>query len=164
MPEQLYLLLNATIRSYPEAQLCSLSAQILINYFKVEETRKYSFIEKYIDHSITIMSHWCDKDNSVFPTLCTLIWLFAHVAPWKEFISSLPNGKQRFQKMEVLCARKQSMVLKTGVKTVTSYFGPYKNLPMPTTKPDWGLDYKGKPHLFTHAVHALHSVYNILYN
>lgn len=164
MPQQLYMLLNATIRSLPEAEVCTWAAKILVNYCKLESTREKSFIKEYISDTVTVMLHWCDKDNEVFISLCTLLWLFGHVNEWKNVICDLPNIKKRFEKIETLCKRKQLMVLKTGVKSVVTYFGPYKKLPLPTTTPDWGLDYKHKPHLFTHALHAFYSLNNILFN
>ncbi|KAJ8985779.1 hypothetical protein NQ317_014432 [Molorchus minor] len=161
LPEQMYLMIKTTNRSLPEMTACIYSVNILININKYAVTRSYTFIPEYIDNIVTVMLHWCDKDEQLFPSMCTLLWLFSHNAKWKRLIKSLPNIEQRFAKIQMQVTRKKSMVKRTGVKG-HSVFTPYKTLPLPSCEPDWGLEYKHKPHVFTNSVHAFDSLLRIL--
>ncbi|KAG5885778.1 hypothetical protein JTB14_031213 [Gonioctena quinquepunctata] len=162
LPDQLYIMLSATSRSLPEMKACIYSVNILISFCKFPPTKQCSFVPQYIDNLVTVMLHWCDKESQLFPTLCTLFWLFAHTAPWKRFILSLPNIEQRLRKIHGLVSRKQAMVKRSVVKGGVSHFASFKNLPLPSLNPDWGLDYKNKPNVFTNSTHALSALASIL--
>ncbi|XP_018579175.1 protein abnormal spindle [Anoplophora glabripennis] len=161
LPEQMYLMIKTTNRSLPEMRACILSVNILINVCKYPPTRPYSFFPEYIDNFVTIMMHWCDKEALLFPSMCTLLWLFAHNPEWRKVIGSLPNIEQRLSKIQSQVSRKQSMVRRAGAKG-QSLFAPYETLPLPSLEPDWGLAYKYNPYIFTNSVHAFSSLLCIL--
>lgn len=162
LPDQLYAMLCATSRSLPEMNACILSVNILITFCKYPPTKVNSFVPEYIDNLIMVMLHWCDKESLLFPHTCTLLWLFAHESKWKNFIVSLPNFDQRFDKIRTLVLRKQSMVRKAGVKG-TSLFSTFKDLPLPGLKPDSGLSCnKTRPNTFNNSVHAMLEISKIL--
>nr|XP_023013304.1 protein abnormal spindle [Leptinotarsa decemlineata] len=161
LPDQLYIMLSATSRSLPEMKACIFSVNILISFCKFPPTRQYSFVPEYIDNLVNVMLHWCDKESQLFPNLCTLFWLFAHTPKWKRFILNLPNLDIRLKKVQSLVSRKESMVKRSITKGV-SHFETVKNLPMPSLNPDWGLDYKNKPNVFTNSIHAFASLSAIL--
>ncbi|KAJ8950710.1 hypothetical protein NQ318_012790 [Aromia moschata] len=161
LPAQLYLMIEATNRSLPEMTTCVLSVRILINIYKYAPTRKHSFAPDYMDNIVKVMLHWCDKDAQLFPSMCTLLWLFAHEPKWKRVITALPTIQQRLEKIRTQVARKESMVRRAGVKGA-SVFAPYGSLPLPSLDSDWGLEYKHKPYAFTNSVHALSSLLTIL--
>ncbi|CAH1119295.1 unnamed protein product [Phaedon cochleariae] len=161
LPDQLYIMLGATSRSLPEMNACIYSVNILINICKCPSTKKYSFVPQYIDNLLAVMLHWCDKESQLFPTLCTLLWLFAHTPQWKRNILKLPNIVQRLMRIQGMVARKETMV-KRSTSKVLSHFATLKNLPMPSLLPDWGLDYANNPNVFTNSVHAFNSLLSIL--
>lgn len=154
-------MIKTTNRSLPEMTACIFSVKILINICKHNPTRPYSFFPEYIDNIVTVMMHWCDKEAQLFPSMCTLLWLFAHTPEWRDFIRRLPNIEQRFHKIQSQVLRKKGMVRKAGVKGY-SVFAPYKNLPLPLLVPDWGLTYKHKPYVFVNSIHAFSSLLCIL--
>ncbi|XP_057658450.1 protein abnormal spindle isoform X1 [Diorhabda carinulata] len=162
LPEQLYILLSSTSRSLPEMNACIYSVNILINFFKLEETKESSFSPHYLEKLVTLMMHWCDKESQLFPSLCTLFWLFAHTPQWRRLIINIPNIDKKFEKIGELVSRKDSMVKKQGAKG-SALFASFKNLPMPSLVADWGLDYKNNPFVFTNSVHAFNSLMSILF-
>lgn len=162
LPEQVYVILSVASRSLPEMKAAIASVNILITFYKYPSTTKYSFIPEHIDSLITLMLHWCDKDSMLFPVTCTLLWLFAHIPKWKRRIINIPNFDQMFEKIHSLVSRKQNMVKKTGTKAILSVFTPYKDLPTPSLKNDWGLNLSKSPNTFTNSLHALNMLSNIL--
>lgn len=160
--EQLYVLIQSVGRSLPDIKMCEISTYILINICKYEQTRACSWCPEYLDSMLKIMTHWCDKDNMAFPSLCTLFWLFAHTEEYKETILKLPNAKQRIEKIHSLVLRKQKMVVKSSSKMLDSRFVAKKPLYLPGLKPDWGFDYPTRPRLFTNSVQAIECLKKIL--
>lgn len=151
----------ATGRSLPEMNACTTATSILINFCKYPVTTAKSWYPEYMDELFTVMLNWCDKETPLFPYLCTLIWMFAHNPDYKAVILQISNVKYRMERIKNLVMRKQHMVDRSRTKAV-SYFVHYKALPLPSLKPDWGLDYKDRPRTFTNAVHAYESVARIL--
>lgn len=151
----------ATGRSLPEMKACIAAASILINFCKYPVTTETAWCPEFMDGILTLMVNWCDKESILFCYLCTLVWVFAHRQHCKEYILSLPNVRQRLDKMRGLIMRKQNMVTRTRTKGI-SVFMSYKNLPTPSLKPDWGLDLKDSPRTFTNAIHAFDCVFDIL--
>ncbi|CAH0552801.1 unnamed protein product [Brassicogethes aeneus] len=161
LPDQLYLMISYTARSLPEMTACTLACSILINFYKYEPTTEKSFVGDYMDNMVTVMLNWCDKEAPLFPAICTLLWLFSHKPEYKAVILKVPHLQQRLLKVQTLTYRKEKMVGKTGVKG-SSLFAHQGNLPLPSTTPDWGLEYKHKPNVFKNSVHALKSLLSIL--
>ncbi|CAG9854161.1 unnamed protein product [Phyllotreta striolata] len=160
--EKLYTLLCVVNRSLPDTQISTLSVNILINFNKLESTRKDSFLPKYIDQLVVLMMNFCDKEAQLFPSLCTLMWLFARTPSWKRFILNLPNIQQRLKRIEALVLRKKNMVSRQAGKK--SFFAAQKNLYVPSNVPDWGLEYKNKPYIFTNSVHAFNCLMGVLFD
>ncbi|XP_044752707.1 protein abnormal spindle [Coccinella septempunctata] len=162
LPEQLYLLIKSVARSLPDIQICEISAYILINLCKYEQTTSMTWYPEYLDSMLKIMTHWCDKENMAFPSLCTLFWLFAHNKEYKKTILELPNIDQRIEKIHTLVLRKQKMVLKSESRMVISRFVSKKPLYLPGLKPDWGFDYPTRPRVFLNSVQAIECLIKIL--
>lgn len=127
---------------------------ILINFYRFEPTRKNTWIPEYMDQLTSVMLHSCDKETPLFPTLCTLIWFFSHNEEYKNVIIASPNFAQKMTEICKLTGRKEKMIAKMNVK-YHSFFSPYKNLPLPSMTPDWGLEYKERPKTFSNSIHAL---------
>ncbi|XP_060528096.1 protein abnormal spindle isoform X2 [Cylas formicarius] len=161
LPDQLCIIISSAARSLPEMNACNLAAYILINFYKYPKTRPSSWVPQYIDQIVNVLMHSCDKDEPLFTTLCTLLWLFAHERKWKKFIMNLPNIQSRLSKIEALVQRKQNMTAKKKNLGSHSYFGYLKNPVLPTCTANWGLDYE-RPNTFTNSVYAIENLLNIL--
>nr|XP_022909271.1 abnormal spindle-like microcephaly-associated protein homolog [Onthophagus taurus] len=162
IPDYLYDSISVTTRSEPERETITLSTSILINFWKIEESREQSWNADYIDIIITKMTHWCDKDHSLFVYLCTLLWLFAHSNKYKRIIKSTAHCQRKLYKIKTACERKQRMMLRANTRAVVSYFGPYNGFPLPSLEPDWGINYEARPKFFKNAMHAIESLINKL--
>lgn len=144
-------------------QSCTAATNILINFCKYPTTIGNCWHPEYLDDVFTVMIHWCDKDYSLFAHLCTLIWHLAQDPKRRTFITALPSLPNKLHKIKQLCERKYKMATKVQHKSATpDMFGHYKNLPTPSIEPDWGLECKKKPRTFKNAVHAMHSLMNLL--
>jgi abnormal spindle-like microcephaly-associated protein len=161
LPRHLYATIISTNRSLPEMKACTAAASILINFYRFEPTRTNSWLAEYAEHVISVMLHWCNKEAPLFPTLCTLVWLFAHNKKYKEVIISSPNFKQKMERIAFLCRRQRDMVTKVNVK-YESLFSVRHNLPLPSSEPDWGLEIKNRPKIFYSSVQAIDCLLNIL--
>ncbi|KAJ3629310.1 hypothetical protein MTP99_013707 [Tenebrio molitor] len=161
LPKHLYATIISTNRSLPEMKACTAAASILINFYRFEPTRTNSWLAEYAEHVISVMLHWCNKEAPLFPTLCTLVWLFAHNKKYKEVIISSPNFKQKMERIAFLCRRQRDMVTKVNVK-YESLFSVRHNLPLPSSEPDWGLEIKNRPKIFYSSVQAIDCLLNIL--
>lgn len=151
----------ATGRSTPEMKVCIAATSIMINFCKYPATTEKAWCPQYMDGILTLMTNWCDKESILFCYLCTLLWLFAHRKHCRDYILSIPNVKQRIDKIGGLVIRKQNMVAHKRIKVI-SLFTDYKGLCKPSLKPDWGLDLKDAPRTFTNAIYAFDSVVSIL--
>ncbi|XP_025832422.1 abnormal spindle-like microcephaly-associated protein homolog isoform X2 [Agrilus planipennis] len=154
LPENLFKMIISAIRSLPDMKASVLATSILINFCKYPPTKEASWVPEYIERTFQVMLHWCDKDEPLFPYLCTLIWLYAHNEDYRKYIVQIPNIVNILTKMKGLCQRKQKMWERSSLKGI-SLFSVYKNLPIPLTTPDWGLDYVDHPRIFNNSVHAL---------
>lgn len=161
LSEQLYLTISSTNRSPAEIQACTAATSILINFCKYPPARPSAWCPQYMDTIVTVMSHCCDKEEKLFPYLCTLLWLLAHNKEYKEVILAIPKCSQKLMKIKSLCLRKHKMVSLQQHKTA-SYFSSYINLPEPSLSPDWGLDYLDRPRTFSNSVHGFNCVLKIL--
>ncbi|KAF5302457.1 hypothetical protein FQR65_LT08547 [Abscondita terminalis] len=161
LPETLYILINSANRSPAEMVLSTVAVSILINFYKFQDTSKAAWFPSHISNLIIVMSHCCDKEDNLFPYLCTLIWLFAHNEEYKQFICSLPTHTQLFTKIKTLCLRKKNMV-NLRKSSIPSLFRSTSESHLPLLTPDWGLDYADRPRTFTNSIHALKCVLNIL--
>ncbi|CAG9768197.1 unnamed protein product [Ceutorhynchus assimilis] len=160
LPWQLYTIITAAARSLPEMKASNVSSYILINFYKYPKTRQNSWDPTQMDRVLNVLVNWCDKDSPLFPTLCTLLWLFAHEAEYKKVLLALPNFQLRLAKISTLVMRKQNMVEKSHKLQLHSCFGSVKHLKVPSTTATWGLDYK-RPNMFTNSVFALTHLMNI---
>lgn len=106
------------------------------------------------------MMNFCDKDSAVFPTACTLLWLFGHNKEWKKRIRNF-DVKYKISKMESLLSRKIIMVSKSRM-TASLVFSKSKNLYLPYMLPDWGLDLEKKPFKFQNSLYAFKCLRKIL--
>ncbi|KAK9879773.1 hypothetical protein WA026_006838 [Henosepilachna vigintioctopunctata] len=162
LPEQLYLLIKSVARSLPEIQINVLSTYILINLCKYPPTTALTWFPEHLDSMLNIMIHWCDKEEMVFPSLCTLFWLFAHNREYKQVILELPYLHQKLIKINGLVVRKQKMVIRSVTKLSNSKFHSTKYVKLPGLKPDWGFDYPDRPRTFINSVHAIQCLQEIL--
>ncbi|EFA02970.2 abnormal spindle-like microcephaly-associated protein homolog [Tribolium castaneum] len=157
----LYETIIVTNRSPAEMEVSTLACSILINFYRFEPTRSATWIPQLIEKLLSVMLHSCDKETALFPTLCTLFWMFAHNEEYKNFIVSSGNFKHKMRRICELCERKAKMNSKVIIK-FQSFFVPYKDLPLPSMTPDWGFELKHKPKTFTNSIHALQCLRNRL--
>lgn len=161
LSEEVYNIICGTGRSVPETTACSISTSILINFCKYPPTTEKCWYPQYIDLLLTVMQNCCDKESPLFCNLCTLLWLFAHRNSFKNCILKITNVNVRLDKIQKQVIRKQNMVARSRTKGLT-FFASYKKLPLPSLKPDWGLDFKDSPRTFTNAVHACDCLLRVL--
>lgn len=147
-----------TNRSPPEIKVCTATVSVLINFYKFEPTKQYVWLPKYLEKLLDIMLYSCDKESELFPTVCTLMWLFAQNEEYRSTIVNSCKFKEKLTQIRERVERKVKMISKMNVK-YQSFFTNPKNLPMPSILPDWGLDYK--PKIFTNSVQALKSLWAI---
>lgn len=157
LPQQLYLLIKSTNRSPAEIEICTVATSILINFAKYYPTLSSTWIVEQIDDLFTVMNHCCDKEEKLFPYLCTLVWIFLQIKEYKSFICALPQIRHKLQKIYTLCVRKQKMVTHKNSRK-ESFFVQNNNLIKPLLGPDWGIDYTDRPRTFTNSVFAIECV------
>ena len=110
------------------------------------------------------MGHWCDKETPLFPNLCTLVWLIAGKDEYKNVLKTLPKINERLLKIKQMCERKQRMVSQQQVMLSSSIFLSFKNVPLPSRVPDWGIEYTDRPRTFKNSLHGLQCLLNILFS
>lgn len=162
LSEHMYMMISAAGRSLPEMNVCIHATSTLINFCKYKPAISNCWLPEYLDNIFTLMINWCDKEGLLFPYLCTLIWLFAHVEEYKATIVAIPNLKQKMDRIKSLTMRKCKMVSRTNKLLGNSVFMLCSNLRLPSTKPDWGMDYPERPRTFSYSVHAFNSLSEIL--
>ena len=112
---------------------------------------------------VTVMLHFCDKENPLFPTLCTLLYFFLKNEEYKSVITNTPKFRDKMRLIKDKADRKMRMVQKVKSPTQNdSFFRVRQNLPLPVDTPDWGLDYKNKPRVFLNSVQAVDTIIAIL--
>lgn len=161
LSEQMYVLITSSTRSVPELIVCTEATSILINFVKYEKSAPYAWQPEHLDKILNVMRGSCDKDERLFPYLCTLIWLFAQDDEKRSCILELNNVEKRMHKIKELCLRKEKMLRKCTVKK-QSFFSPCTKVLLPSLKPDWGLDYLDSPRTFVNSVHAVNALFDVL--
>lgn len=121
-----------------------------------------TWIPKFLDNMLKVMTIYCDKDNKIFPSLCTLFWLFSNNNEYKKTILELPNAIQRIEKIQSLVLRKLKMVMNSECKAANSMYVSKNPLYLPGLKPDWGFDYPTRPRIFMNSVQAIECLIEIL--
>ncbi|KAJ3664959.1 hypothetical protein Zmor_000488 [Zophobas morio] len=161
--EPLYNVINSTNRSVLETQLSTAAVNVLINVYRYKPSRPHVWVPEYMESLVTVMLHFCDKENPLFPTLCTLLYFFLKNEEYKSVITNTPKFRDKMRLIKDKADRKMRMVQK--VKSATqndSFFRVRQNLPLPVDTPDWGLDYKKKPRVFLNSVQAVDTIIAIL--
>lgn len=161
MPQLLYNFIISTNRSLPEMKACTFAISTLINLQKYHLTSSTVWLPDSLQHVIVAMSHYCDKENILFCYLSTFVWLLAQNRNHLQTIYRLPNFSQRMNLIKTNCLRKKKMV-ELQLYKINSFFSPYKNLPLPSLTPDWGLDLPNQPRTFTNSLHALDCLLKVL--
>lgn len=154
LPKFLYITLASTNRSLPEMEACTYSSLILISLYKFPPTRASAFVPEYMEKIMSMLLHWCDKEAPAFPTMATLLWLFAHDNNYREIIEGTVQFKQKMERIKEACKRKENMVRKQSEKRGSLFLSYYKDLPLPYLKPDWGFDYPNRPRVFLNSLQA----------
>lgn len=162
LPKHLYKTIISTNRSPPEIQVCTVAISILINFYRFKPTRSKSWIAEYMENIITIALHFCDNDSPLFPTLCTLIWFFLQNEEYKNVVLSTPRFEQKMSQIKGKCDRKMKMISKMKLQYISFFANYQKNCPLPSEEPDWGLELKDKPKVFTNSVLALKCILSVI--
>nr|CAI5858332.1 unnamed protein product [Callosobruchus analis] len=160
LPELLTGIMGSINRSLPETEACIVSTNIMINFYKHEGSRPFSFVPNSLDAIFKIMLHFCDKECELFPSLCTLLWLYAHEPKWKKVIQEVHDLEHMLLKIHDLIIRKKNMVQKSNTKK-KSLFAAEK-CKLPNLDADWGYEIKNKPFKFGNSIFGFEQLLKIL--
>ncbi|VEN51699.1 unnamed protein product [Callosobruchus maculatus] len=160
LPKLLTSIMGSINRSLPETEACIVSTNIMINFYKHEGSRPFSFVPDSLNAIFKIMLHFCDKECELFPSLCTLLWLYAHEPKWKKIIQEIHDLEHMLQKIHDLIIRKKNMVQKSNSKK-KSVFAAEK-CKVPNLDPDWGYEIKNKPYKFSNTIFGFEQLLKIL--
>nr|CAH7713633.1 unnamed protein product [Callosobruchus chinensis] len=160
LPKLLTGIMGSINRSLPETEACIVSTNIMINFYKHEGSRPFSFVPDSLVTIFKIMLHFCDKECELFPSFCTLLWLYAHEPKWKKAIQEVHDLEHILLKIHDLIIRKKNMVQKSNTKK-KSIFAAEK-CKVPNLDADWGYEIKNKPYKFTNSIFGFEQLLKIL--
>ncbi|CAH1978424.1 unnamed protein product [Acanthoscelides obtectus] len=160
LPKLLTGIMGSINRSLPETQACIISTNIMINFYKHKDSRPFSVVPESLDAFFKIMLHFCDKECELFPSLCTLLWLYAHDANWKRVIRGVPDIEHILMKIQDLVIRKKNMLQKTTTKQKSVFVA--ERCKLPNLNADWGYELNNKPYKFHNSIFGFEQLLKIL--
>ncbi|XP_077288112.1 microtubule assembly factor abnormal spindle [Arctopsyche grandis] len=171
---RLILYMGATNRSVSTLETLQPALYILINLTRYTPTAHSVYKTEYLNTLLNLLMRWCDKDNVLSRSLCTLIWLFGQ---YEDIKKDLTVFLQKEESHKILCKVRCAMVRRKKMESrkrnshivnhtpIKGGHTPMKNgtsfrsLSLPMTEPDYGISRSSRPKIFEDDVYAIDTVF-----